>query len=61
MRPFQRDTEPYCRFKDDRSRLRALISRDIRIVLVAIALVASGPLQSAGKRLGDVLFAAVSR
>ena len=61
MRPFQRDTEPYCRFKDDRSRLRALISRDVRIVLIAVAVVASGPLETVAKRLGDVVVAAVSR
>ena len=60
--PQRSDTEPYCKFKDDRSRLHALVSRDIRIVLVvAIALFASAPLQSTISKLGSALVAVVSR
>ena len=33
---------PYCAFKDDRARLHALISRDIRIVLTTLVLALSG-------------------
>ncbi len=33
-------SEPYCRFKSDNIRLAALISRDIRKVIIAIALAA---------------------
>ena len=33
---------PYCEFKNDRERRNALIARDIRIVLVALVIAASG-------------------
>lgn len=33
---------PYCAFKDDRARLFALVSRDIRMVLMACVLVFTG-------------------
>lgn len=36
-------TCPYCKFKDDRGRLRALISRDVRIVLVTLVLLVAAP------------------
>ena len=32
----QQKPNPYCAFKDDRERRNALISRDIRLVLIAI-------------------------
>ena len=32
----------YCAFKDDRGRLRALISRDVRFVLITLALICAG-------------------
>lgn len=33
---------PYCEFKDDKARLLALVSRDIRMVLVAFVVVLTG-------------------
>lgn len=39
---------PYCRFKDDRGRLRALVSRDIRIVLVTLTLLVAAPAYELG-------------
>lgn len=33
---------PYCEFKDDRARLHALISRDLRKVLITIVLAVTG-------------------
>ena len=33
---------PYCEFKDDKARLFALVSRDIRMVLMACVLVLTG-------------------
>lgn len=33
---------PYCKFKDDKARLLALVSRDIRIVLMACVCVLTG-------------------
>jgi hypothetical protein len=35
-------TDPYCSFQDDRRRLLALISRDIRYALVAACLALGG-------------------
>ena len=34
---------PYCMFKDDKQRLRALISRDLRYVIIAALVVAHKP------------------
>lgn len=34
--------DPYCAFKDDSKRLQALVSRDVRIVLVTCACVLLG-------------------
>jgi hypothetical protein len=34
--------DPYCAFKDDGKRLQALVSRDVRIVLVVCACVLLG-------------------
>lgn len=33
---------PYCEFKDDKARLLALVSRDVRTVLVTCAVVFTG-------------------
>ena len=39
-----RRPDPYCAFQDDQERRRALVSRDVRLVLIAIAgVVASAP------------------
>ena len=37
------DQSPYCSFKNDRARLWALVSRDIRLVLIAAALAFAAP------------------
>ncbi|MFG6459823.1 hypothetical protein [Roseateles sp. BYS96W] len=37
-----RDNSPYVAFKDDRERRRALVSRDVRLVLVVLILTAGG-------------------
>jgi hypothetical protein len=34
---------PYCAFKSDSSRLWALVSRDVRLVLVAVLVVSGAP------------------
>jgi hypothetical protein len=36
--PAARRSDPYCAFKDDRQRFRALVSRDLRIAFVSGAL-----------------------
>ncbi len=42
-RPEQkRDDSPYCAFKNDQQRLWALVSRDIRLIVIAVV-VCSGP------------------
>ncbi|MDR6694027.1 hypothetical protein [Stenotrophomonas sp. 1337] len=41
-RPPRSGDAPYCAFKNDKARLRALISRDIRFVLIAALFVISG-------------------
>jgi hypothetical protein len=39
----RRAQSPYNAFKDDQERRRALISRDIRLVLIALVLAFGGP------------------
>ena len=43
MRLPQRSNNPYCAFKDDRERRHALIARDIRLVVIALAAAISTP------------------
>lgn len=40
-RPIRPD--PYCAFKDDRERRRALVARDVRLVLIAVVAAFAGP------------------
>lgn len=42
MRVLSKTSDPYCAFKNDRDRLRALISRDLRYVVVVLTLAISG-------------------